>query len=101
MRTALAPIELLHALQAIEARHGRHALGSRMRRARSTSTCFVLGSCTIDTPELALPHPRLHERAFVLVPLAEIAPGLDIPGRGRVEALLARVASQSIAKLNR
>ena len=45
----------------------------------------------IDEPGLSVPHPHLHERAFVLVPLAEIAPALVIPGRGDVKSLLAAV----------
>jgi 2-amino-4-hydroxy-6-hydroxymethyldihydropteridine diphosphokinase len=45
----------------------------------------------IDEPGLHVPHPRLHERAFVLVPLAEIAPGLVVPTQGRVDELLARI----------
>lgn len=51
------------------------------------------------TDRLELPHPRLHERAFVLVPLAEIAPDLTLPGRGRVADLLPAVAGQAIARL--
>ena len=52
---------------------------------------LAYGDEVIDQPGLTLPHPRLHERAFVLVPLAEIAPGLVIPGNGEVAALLAAV----------
>lgn len=49
---------------------------------------LLYGDAVIDEPGLLVPHPQLHARAFVLVPLAEIAPGADVPGRGRVEALL-------------
>ena len=50
---------------------------------------LVYGDLELDEPGLTLPHPRLHERRFVLEPLAEIAPELEIPGRGRVKDLLA------------
>ena len=52
-------------------------------RACSTSTCCCTATQLIDEPGLHVPHPHLHERAFVLLPLAEIAPELNIPGRGR------------------
>lgn len=48
---------------------------------------------TIDEPGLTVPHPRLHERAFALEPLAELAPGLVVPGRGSVSSLLAELQS--------
>ena len=54
----------------------------------------------IDTPTLVVPHPRLHERAFVLQPLAELAPALVVPGRGRVEAQLPGVSDQRIERLS-
>nr|WP_034220919.1 2-amino-4-hydroxy-6-hydroxymethyldihydropteridine diphosphokinase [Arenimonas donghaensis] len=57
---------------------------------------LVFGDQSLQLPGLELPHPRLHERAFVLVPLAEIAPGLVVPGRGRVDELLARVDASGI-----
>ena len=50
---------------------------------------LLYGDETVDEPGLTLPHPRLHERRFVLEPLAELQPGLVVPGRGPVEALLA------------
>jgi 2-amino-4-hydroxy-6-hydroxymethyldihydropteridine diphosphokinase len=52
-----------------------------------------------DAPALLVPHPRMHERAFVLAPLAELAPGLLIPGRGRVAELLPLVADQAIQRM--
>jgi 2-amino-4-hydroxy-6-hydroxymethyldihydropteridine diphosphokinase len=52
---------------------------------------LLYGDLAIDEPGLTVPHPRLHERRFVLEPLAELDPGLVIPGRGSVESLLAGV----------
>jgi 2-amino-4-hydroxy-6-hydroxymethyldihydropteridine diphosphokinase len=69
---------------------------------RTLDLDFLLyGDIVLASDELTLPHPRLHERAFVLVPLAEIAPGIVVPGRGRVVDLCAAVASQRVAKLDR
>jgi 2-amino-4-hydroxy-6-hydroxymethyldihydropteridine diphosphokinase len=60
---------------------------------------LLYGDLVCHEPGLILPHPRLHERAFVLYPLSEIAPGLSIPGRGQVETLLAGCAGQAIERL--
>ena len=100
VRTALAPLELLRALQAIESRHGRVRPFAGAPRTLDLDL-LLYGDIVLASDELTLPHPRLHERAFVLVPLAEIAPGLVVPGRGRVVDLCAAVASQRVAKLDR
>jgi 2-amino-4-hydroxy-6-hydroxymethyldihydropteridine diphosphokinase len=78
LQTQLTPLALLHALQAIETRFGRER---PYHHAPRTLDLDLLrhGSQRIATTELTLPHPRLHERAFVLVPLAEIAPDLAAP----------------------
>jgi 2-amino-4-hydroxy-6-hydroxymethyldihydropteridine diphosphokinase len=96
--TALGPHELLAALQSIELAHGRER---PYRNAPRTLDLDLLlhGSALIETPELTLPHPRMHLRAFVLRPLAEIAPGLVIPGHGSVQHALAAVADQRIDRL--
>jgi 2-amino-4-hydroxy-6-hydroxymethyldihydropteridine diphosphokinase len=75
LETAIAPLELLDALQAIELAHGRER---PYRNAPRTLDLDLLlyGDVSIDTPRLTLPHPRLAERAFVLRPLLEIAPEL-------------------------
>src|SRR5438067_86996 len=52
---------------------------------------LVYGDAEIDEPGLRVPHPRLHERSFVLEPLADVAPALKVPGKGPIQALLARV----------
>lgn len=90
LETSLSPRELLDALLAIEMRAGR------VRGVRNGPRILDLDLLTyddrvIDEPDLAVPHPRLHERAFVLLPLADVAPDFRVPGRGRVSDLLARV----------
>ncbi len=78
LETGLSPMALLKALQAIEERFGRER---PYRNAPRTLDLDLLryGERRIATPLLVLPHPRLHERAFVLAPLAEIAPDLALP----------------------
>lgn len=92
VETSLPPRELLAALLALERRFGRvrAADGSDRWGPRTLDLDLLLyADQAIDEAGLQVPHPRLHERAFVLVPLAEIAPAMDIPGRGTVEQLLA------------
>ena len=100
IRTSLAPLDLLHALQAIESRHGRQRPFAGAPRTLDLDL-LLYGNLVMASDELTLPHPRLHERAFVLVPLAEIAPETIVTGRGRVIDLCAAVASQRVAKLDR
>jgi 2-amino-4-hydroxy-6-hydroxymethyldihydropteridine diphosphokinase len=98
--TALDAHALLQALFAIEQAHGRER---PYRNAPRTLDLDLLlyGDQVIDNaPTLVVPHPRMHERAFVLAPLAEVAPDLVIPGRGAVRALLADVGDQGIAVLD-
>lgn len=89
---------VLETLFEIEARFGRQR---SVRNAPRTLDLDLLlyGDELSDDPQLTLPHPRLHERAFVLAPLAEIAPQLVIPGRGPVAELLLRCADQQIEKI--
>ena len=98
LRTALEPLALLHRLQAIELAHGRER---PYRNAPRTLDLDLLlyGQTLTDSPELTLPHPRAHQRAFVLRPLAELVPDLVIPGRGGASELLVAVADQSIERL--
>ena len=99
VETSLDAHSLLAALQAIELQHGRER---PYRNAPRTLDLDLLlyGDEIIETPDLAVPHPRMHERAFVLAPLLEIAPDALIPGRGRAADLLAAVAGQAIARLD-
>jgi len=73
LETALAPLPLLRALQALERRFGR-VPGVRYGPRALDLDLLAYDALSLATPELALPHPRLLERAFVLVPLAEIEP---------------------------
>ena len=100
VRTTLAPLELLHALQGIERRHRRQRPFAGAPRTLDLDL-LLHGDVELAGEELSLPHPRLHERAFVLVPLSEIAPDLIVPGRGAVAELRAAVAAQRVAKLDR
>ncbi|ASM78314.1 2-amino-4-hydroxy-6-hydroxymethyldihydropteridine diphosphokinase/pyrophosphokinase [Vitreoscilla filiformis] len=98
LHTALAPLALLDALQALELAHGRER---PYRNAPRTLDLDVLlwGDRCIQHPRLSVPHPRLHERAFVLMPLAELVPDLFIPGVGLLRESLAGVAEQRIQRL--
>jgi 2-amino-4-hydroxy-6-hydroxymethyldihydropteridine diphosphokinase len=100
VETTLSAPALLAALHRIEAAHGRER---GLRHAPRTLDLDLLlhGDEVIDGPDLVVPHPRLHERAFALVPLAEIAPDLVVPGRGAVADLLGAVAAQRVARLPR
>jgi len=96
--TPLPPAGLLSRLFAVEAHFGRTR--SYRNAPRTLDLDLLLyDDQMLDGPELTLPHPRLHLRAFVLVPLAEIAPDLALPGRGSVAAWLPAVANQRIEKL--
>jgi 2-amino-4-hydroxy-6-hydroxymethyldihydropteridine diphosphokinase len=93
LSTSLTPHDLLHALQNIETRFGRLRPYPGAPRTLDLDL-LLMRDRVLHTPELTLPHPRLHERAFVLRPLAELAPDLPIPGRGTVAACLPPVALQ-------
>jgi 2-amino-4-hydroxy-6-hydroxymethyldihydropteridine diphosphokinase len=100
LETALAPLALLRALQAIETAQGRERPFANAPRTLDLDL-LLYGEVQLDSAEITLPHPRLHQRAFVLVPLAEIAPTLVIPTHGAVGDLIGAVAAQRIAKLKR
>lgn len=81
--TSLRPRELLEALFAIERQHGRDRAKEQRWGPRTLDLDLLLyGDVIIDEPGLQVPHPRLHERGFVLVPLLEIVPDMMVPGRG-------------------
>ena len=90
--TSLSPFNLLHSLQAIEQQLGRHK-GRRFGPRTVDLDILVYADVQLATPELCLPHPRMHERAFVVQPLKEIAPGLQPPGWTHTIEALAATAS--------
>lgn len=92
LETSLPARALLELLLAVEARFGRRRDGVPPQGPRTLDLDLLLyGSAEIDEPGLRIPHPRLHERRFVLQPLAELAPSLEVPGKGEVQTLLAEL----------
>jgi 2-amino-4-hydroxy-6-hydroxymethyldihydropteridine diphosphokinase len=89
LRTELPPRGLLDRLQAVELLLGRDRSGPRFGPRTIDLDLLLYGDEQIDEPGLQIPHPRLAARRFVLEPLAELDPGLQVPGRGSVQALLA------------
>ena len=89
--TTLSPRELLDALLAIERAHGRVRDGERWGPRVIDLDILVYGDARIDEPGLRVPHPHLAERPFVLLPLADLDPGLEIAGLGPVRALVERI----------
>ena len=87
LETTHTPRELLDLLLTIEASLGR-VREERWGPRTVDLDLLVYGDEVVDAPGLRVPHPHLHERRFALEPLAELAPELDVPGRGRVSALL-------------
>jgi 2-amino-4-hydroxy-6-hydroxymethyldihydropteridine diphosphokinase len=95
-RTELPPLELLKVLQQIEDRIGR-VRGSERWGPRVIDLDLLLhDEEVLHSPELELPHPQLHRRSFVLVPLVEIAPEIVVPGRGAAKALLEAVGRNGV-----
>ena len=98
LETRLEARELLERLLAIEGVHGR--VRTRPDGPRTLDLDILLyGGRTVREPGLTIPHPRMLERAFVLVPLAEIAPDAVVPGIGRVSGLARMVDASGLVKL--
>ena len=97
--TALSAGELLRELLALEARHGR--VRSKPNAPRTLDLDLLLfGGQVISEPGLEVPHPRMHQRAFVLVPLAEATPDALIPGHGSAAELAAQLADQPVTRIH-
>jgi 2-amino-4-hydroxy-6-hydroxymethyldihydropteridine diphosphokinase len=98
IETTLAPRALLNALLAIERSLGRSRSFANAPRTLDLDL-LLYADAVVDEPGLRLPHPRMHERAFVLAPLAEMAPDAAIPGLGAIAPLLDACAGQGIEKI--
>ena len=95
VQTGLEPQPFLAHLLDVERRLGRERVGPRFGPRTIDLDLLLFGDQAVDEPGLVVPHPRLLERLFVLEPLAELAPELEIPGRGTVGAALAGLQSAS------
>lgn len=98
VETRLGAAPLLHELQAIERRRGRARPFANAPRTLDLDL-LLYGDGAVSTPELTVPHPRMHERAFVLAPLLDLAPGIEIPGRGPARALLQACRGQRLERI--
>ena len=92
LETGLSARQLLGRLLELERSFGRDRTSVPAQGPRTLDLDLLLyGDDVIDEPGLEVPHPRLHERRFVLEPLAELDPSLEVPGKGSVETLLANL----------
>ncbi len=95
--TTLSADALHRALQALEVQLGKVPPRERFGPRRIDLDLLVFGGQVIQTDTLQVPHPRLHERAFVLYPLNAVAPDLWIPGHGRVRTLKSHLGSEGLS----
>lgn len=98
VETELTPRQLLDELLKIETWHGRERSFANAPRTLDLDIALY-GDQIVDEANLKIPHPRMHERAFVLVPLAEIAPELTIPGQGAIATLLEHCNDPSLKRI--
>jgi 2-amino-4-hydroxy-6-hydroxymethyldihydropteridine diphosphokinase len=99
LETGLPAERLLTELQEIEARHGRKRSVPNAPRTLDLDV-LLYGERSLDLPSLKIPHPRMHERAFVLKPLLEVAPEVAIPGRGPARAFLDACKDQKAERID-
>ena len=98
IETDLNPLALLHTLLEIETQHGRERPFPNAPRVLDLDVLLYEGAAT-NTPELTLPHPRMHTRGFVMLPLAEIAPKISIGKHGYADELAAKCDNQGVSKI--
>ncbi len=97
--TDLLPIDLLRCLQGIENDQGRIRKEQRWGARTLDLDMLLYGMQCIELPDLKVPHPGLAERAFVLYPLSEISPHLQVPGKGNIADLLASCPTNELKKV--
>ncbi|MCB5191389.1 2-amino-4-hydroxy-6-hydroxymethyldihydropteridine diphosphokinase [Methylobacillus arboreus] len=98
VETSLSPLALLRAILHLENLHGRERPFPNAPRVLDLDL-LLYDQLSVNSVELTLPHPRMHERGFVLLPLAEIAPDLEIPGHGLVANLAQHCIDQGVVLL--
>jgi 2-amino-4-hydroxy-6-hydroxymethyldihydropteridine diphosphokinase len=98
----LQPVQLLNALLKIEQNHGRNRDNCNSLNAPRTLDLDILlyDNLRLESETLALPHPRMMQRAFVLFPLMEIAPDCEIPGHGKIDQFIVLCRDQTIERLD-
>lgn len=99
VETELEPEQLLRAMQQVERQHGREAAHERWASRALDLDLLLWGEERRSGAELTLPHPGLHERAFVLAPLQELDADLEVPGRGAVAQLLLQCAYAQVERI--
>lgn len=100
IETSLEPLQLLHFLQSIENEMGRSREGRRWGPRLIDIDLLLFDGYSCNSAELELPHPRMHERAFVLLPLSDLDASLEIPGCGTVRSLLSQLSCDGIQRLD-
>ena len=101
LETSLEPVALLARTKAIETRMGRKRTSRRWGPRVIDIDLLLYGDEQHVSGQLEVPHPRMHERAFVLLPLAELDASLEIPGQGRVADLLGDLDCSGICRLGK
>jgi len=97
VETQMEARALLEALQHLEAEAGRNRAGDRWCARELDCDLLLYGAVQQDGPGLTLPHPGIAQRNFVLIPLADIGPDIEIPGVGRAGELAARCSHEGLA----
>lgn len=99
LRTSLAPVPLLHQLRVIENVMGRQRNDRRWGPRLIDLDLLLYGDLQFHSDELEIPHPRMHERAFVLLPMCELDNTVEVPGHGEVGKLLKELDASGINRL--